>query len=188
LVSETCSRAHNNRGQNFYRQNLLIEAEREMRLALAQRRARFGNDHLTVAVSMSTLGNVLERAGRVEEAMTLQRDALACFERIGMADTGEYAQIQNSLAQSQHLAKDHLAALATIEHALTLWRRKMPDGKSRELSMLVLKIRILTALERRDAAREVAEAAIALKIDPARIPPREKDYLRAASGRSDLFP
>jgi serine/threonine-protein kinase len=188
LADEACSRVHNNRGQNFYRQGRLVEAEQQMRLALAQRRQRFGDDHLTVAVSLSTLGNVIERAGRHDEAVAMQREALATMNRLGMADTRDYALIRFSLALALQAAGEHTAALETNDAALALWRAKVPDGRSRELTMLVLKIQILTALDRTDAAREVAEVAIALDVDPSRIPPREKDVLRAASGRPALYP
>jgi tetratricopeptide (TPR) repeat protein len=187
LVNETCSRVHNNRGQNFYRQNRLVEAEAQMRLALAQRRQRFGEDHMTVAISMSTLGNVLERAGRIDEAAALQRAALGVFERLGMTQSAEYALISYSLAMSQNLAGQHSAALTTINQTLALWRRAMPEGKAREFSMLVLKVRILTALKQPDAASEIATAAMALNIDPARINDFEKGILRAATGKDDLY-
>lgn len=187
LVSESCSRVHNNRGQNFYRQNRLPEAEQQMRLALAQRRERFGEDHMTIAVSLSTLGNILDRAGRFDEALVLQQDALGSLSRLGMADTAEYALVNNSLAQSLHGAARHADALQTIDAALALWRSKMPESQGRELSMLVLKARILIALSRPDTAREVANAAIALNVERNRLNAREIEVLRAASGRADLY-
>jgi tetratricopeptide (TPR) repeat protein len=186
LANEDCSRVHNNRGQNFYRQEKLADAEREMRIALAERRQRFGEDHKTVAVSLSTLGNVLERAGRPRESVALQRDALAIFERTGQHESSDYALISSSLAQSQLLAGDAAAALDTLRGALALWQRAMPEGVRREFSMRVLEARILLALGRLPAAREAGETALALGLDPARITPRERDALRAATGRSDL--
>ncbi len=185
LDTETCSRVRNNRGHNFYRQGKLAEAEREMRAALGERRARFGEDHKTVAVSLSTLGNVLERAGRAKESVALQRDALAIFERIGQHDSADFALVGNSLAQAQLSAGEAAAALETLRGALALWQRQVPDGHRREFSMRVLEVRILRALSRPDEAREAGEAALALGIDPAMVNQRERDALEAATGRRE---
>jgi eukaryotic-like serine/threonine-protein kinase len=187
LDSEVCSRVHNNRGMNFYRQNQLPEAEAEMRLALVQRRARFGDKHLTIAVSQSTLGDVLTRAGRAAEAVPLQRDALAIFAELGMQDSSNYALMLNSLALSQLSSKDYPAALATINSALTLWHRKAPEGKARAVTMRVIKIKILTAMKRLEEARDVANEAIALNVDPKLNSDLEKEALRTASGRNKLY-
>ena len=186
LDNETCSRVRNNRGQNFYREGKLVEAEREMRIALAERRARFGEDHKAVAVSLSTLGNVLERAGRPAESVALQREALGIFERTGQRESPDFALVGNSLAQAQLLAGDLAAALETLHGALALWQRQMPEGRRREFSMRVLESRILLALGRRAEAREAGAAALALGVDPALVTPRDRDALRAAIGRGDL--
>jgi tetratricopeptide (TPR) repeat protein len=186
LDNETCSRVRNNRGQNFYRQGKLVEAEREMRIALAERRERFGEDHKTVAISLSTLGNVLERAGRAEESVALQREALGIFERTGQRESSDFALIGRSLAQSQFLAGDPAAALETLRSALVLWQRRMPEGTRREFSMRVLESRILLALGQPAAARESGEAAIALGLEPALITSLERDVLSEATGRRDF--
>ena len=184
LDNETCSRVRNNRGQNFYRQGKLAEAEREMRVALAERRQRFGEDHRTVAVSLSTLGNVLDRAGRAAESVALQRDALGIFERTGQRESADFALISHSLAQSQLHAGDAAGALETLRGALALWQLREPEGRRREFSMRVLESTILRALGRPAAAREAAEAALALGLDPALVTPRDRDALRAATGRT----
>ena len=186
LDTETCSRVRNNRGQNFYRQGKLVEAEREMRIALAERRARFGEDHRTVAVSLSTLGNVLERAGRAAESVALQREALGIFTRTGQGESADFALIGNSLAKSQLLAGDAAGALDTLRGALALWQLRMPEGRRREFSMRVLESTILRALGRRAEAREAGEAALALGLEPALVTQGDRDALRAATGRSDF--
>jgi serine/threonine-protein kinase len=186
LADEACSRVHNNRGQNFYRQGRLVEAEQQMRLALAQRRQRFGDDHLTVAVSLSTLGNVIERAGRPADARDLQQEARGILERIGLQESVEYALVGSSLAQAQWLAGDPTTALRTLADALALWQRRMPEGRGRVVTMRVLETQILLSMGRGAAAREAAEAALAQGVDLSRLPPRERDVLRSATGRSDL--
>jgi eukaryotic-like serine/threonine-protein kinase len=188
LVNEVCNRARNNRGHNFYREQRFAEAEGEMRVALDARVATLGNDHVAVAVSKSTLANVLAQQRRYDEAIALQREALGVFERLGMADSGDYALIVFSLAQGLHLAGHNSEGLIEIDRALALWRRAMPDGHSYEVSMSVLKIRILIGLGRRDELRAIADHAIALNVDPARLSDGTKATLREVSGRPDLYP
>jgi serine/threonine-protein kinase len=188
LVNEVCNRARNNRGHNFYREQRFAEAEGEMRIALDARVATLGNDHVAVAVSKSTLANVLAQRRRYDEAIALQREALGVFERLGMADSGDYALIAFSLAQGLHLAGHNSEGLIEIDRALALWRRAMPDGHSYEVSMSVLKIRILIGLGRRDEVRAIADHAIALNVDPARLSDGTKATLREVSGRPDLYP
>jgi tetratricopeptide (TPR) repeat protein len=131
---------------------------------------------------------VLAELRRYDEAVALQREALGVFERLGMADTGDYALITMSLALALHRGGDNDAALVEIERALALWRRKMPDGRAREVSMSVLQIRILVALGRVDDARAVADRAIALDVDPARLSDGDKATLRSIGRRPDLYP
>lgn len=188
LNLELCARILNNRGQNFYRSRKLQEAERDMRAALAQRITLVGPDHVTVAVSKSTLANVLAEAGQPQEAVALQSEVLRAFEAQGLANGSDYALVQHSLAIALHMAGDHRAALAVLDEALARWRQKEPNGDAREVSMLVLKVRILDALGESNAARDVVATAVALNVDPKLLSGGDRQTLRTKTGRADLFP
>ena len=68
MREEVCPRARNNLGMSLYRQDRLDEAKAEMTQALAERRALFGNDHPTVAFSLSTLANVAVKQKNADDA------------------------------------------------------------------------------------------------------------------------
>jgi serine/threonine-protein kinase len=78
LREEVCPRAHNNLGMSLYRQDRLDEAKAEMLQALAGRRALFGDDHPTVAYSLSTLANVAVKQNDSAEAIRLSGRPWRC--------------------------------------------------------------------------------------------------------------
>jgi len=187
IVEEVCARARNNLGQAFYRQGRLPEAAREMRAALEERRRQLGEDHITVAYSLGTLANVAAKAGDLDEAELLSRQALASLERSGNAGSSDAALVRNSHAQALHLLKRNEDALVQIDRAASDWQRLSPDGKARLVTMWVLKAQILRDLKRPEEARRTAEAAIALAVPEATLSPATRALLRELSGRGDLY-
>ena len=188
LAEEVCPRARNNLGMSFYRQDRLDEAKREMTQALAERRALFGNDHPTVAYSLSTLANVAAKQNDGAEAVRLSQEALAVLDRSGRGASREAVLIRNTYAAALFRAGRNAEALPEIDRTITDWRRVAPDGKVRHVMMLVQKAQIQQALKRDDEARKTAEEAIAIDAPVAELAPRTKLLLREISGRADIYP
>ena len=189
IKSEVCPRARNNLGMALYRQGKFDDAEAEMRRALAERRALFGDDHPTVAYSLSTLANVaMMREGGAAQAVDLAAQALDVLERGGRAGSREAALIRYSHAAALWKADRNAEALVEIERTLRDWQRVAPEAKARRVSMLVQKAQILGDLDRNDDARLAAEEAIALDVPDTVLQPLTRRLLRKISGRDDVYP
>jgi tetratricopeptide (TPR) repeat protein len=188
LRDEVCPRSHNNYGMALYRRDRLDEAKAEMTEALAERRALFGDDHPTVAYSLSTLANVASKQGDYAGAVAASKQALEVLERAGMATSREDALIRNGYAQALWQDKHADAALAEIRRAVADWQRVAPEGKVRRVMMLVLEAKILRDLDRAAEARAAVDAALATGADPHELADRTKKLLSELSGRDDLFP
>jgi len=188
ISEEVCPRARNNLGMSFYRQDRLDEAKREMTQALAERRALLGDDHPTVAYSLSTLANVASKQNDGAEAVRLSQAALAVLDRSGRGASREAVLIRNTYATALFRADRYAEALPEIDRTIVDWQRVAPDGKVRHVMMLVLKAQVQQALKRDDAARKTAEEAIALNAPVAELAPRTKLLLRELSGRADIYP
>jgi tetratricopeptide (TPR) repeat protein len=188
IKEEVCPRARNNLGMSLYRQQRLDDAKTEMTQALAERRALFGNDHPTVAYSLSTLANVAVFQKDFAEAVRLSAEALAILERDGHGASREAVMIRNGYAQALWLVDRSDDALREIDRTLADWQRVAPDGKARRVMMLVLKVQILQELKRTDDARNVANEAIAVGANPDDLASTPKEILRKVSGRNDVFP
>ena len=187
LKEEVCPRAHNNLGMSLYRQDRLDEAKAEMTLALEGRRALFGDDHPTVAFSLSTLANVAEKQNDHAQSVRLSGQALAVLERGGRGASREDALIRNGYAQALWQAGRLDDALREIRRTLADWQRVAPDGRTRRVIMLVLQAQILRDLKRADESRRIADEAISIGADPAELAPRTKQLLRELSGRDTLY-
>lgn len=188
IMEEVCPRARNNLGMSLYRQNRLDEAKREMTQALAERRALFGNDHPTVAYSLSTLANVAVKQDDGAEAVHLSGEALAVLERGGRGASREATLIRNGYAQALWLANRNDDALREIDRSLSDWQRVAPNGKVRRVMMLVQKAQILRDLARTADARRTAEEALAIGAQPAKLSAKTRQLLRELSGRADVYP
>ena len=188
IKDEVCPRARNNLGMSLYRQDKLDDAAHEMTQALAERRALFGNDHPTVAFSLSTLANVAAKRSDNAEAVRLSAEALAVLDRGGRSASREAALIRHGYALALWQSGLLDDALREIDRAIADWQRVSPDGKVRHVMMLVQKAQVLRDLKRSDDARKTAELAIAVGADAADLAPRTKQLLRDLSGRSDLYP
>ncbi len=188
ISEEVCARARNNLGMSFYRQDRLDEAKREMSQALAERRALLGNDHPTVAYSLSTLANVAAKQGDAADAVRLSVEALAVLDHSGRGASREAALIRNTYAAALFHAGRNAEALPEIDRTIADWQRVAPDGKVRHVMMLVQKGQILQALHRDDDARKSADEAIALNAPVADLAPRTKLLLRQLSTRTDIYP
>jgi len=188
IKEEVCPRARNNLGMSMYRQNRPDDARREMLQALAERRALFGDDHPTVAYSLSTLSNVAMKQKDGPEAVRLAAEALAVLERGGRSASREAALIRNGYAAALWTAHSYPEALREIDRTLVDWQRVSPDGKARRVMILVQKAQILRDLEHEDDMRATANEAIAVGAEPAELAPTTKRLLRELSGRSDIYP
>jgi serine/threonine-protein kinase len=168
LRNEVCPRARNNLGMAYYRMGKHADARREMEAALAERRALFGDDHPTVAYSMSTLSNVSAASGDDAGARDLAAQAVALLERRGLGDTRDAALVRQGLAMAQRRSGDPAAGLAQVETALATWRRVAPQAKAREVSMLIER-----AQSQRDLGDRVAVAATLAEIEALAVPAAE---------------
>jgi len=190
IRSEVCPRARNNLGMALYRQRKFDEAEVEMRQALAERRAMFGDDHPTVAFSLSTLANVAMARSKegAPAAVDLAAQAIGVLERSGRAASREAVLIRYSYAAALWRADRNTEALVEIERVLQDWQRVAPEARSRRVSMLVQKAQILDDLHRKEDARRTAEEAIALDMPGDVLQPLTRKLLRQLSGRDDVYP
>jgi serine/threonine-protein kinase len=188
IKDEVCARARNNLGMSLYRQNRLDEARQAMTQALTERRAVFGNDHPTVAYSLSTLANVAVKQGDYKTAVEDSSAALGTLERDGHGASREDALIRFGYAQALWMTNANADALREIERTLVDWQRVAPDAKARRVAMLVQKAQILADLKRPDDARRTALDAIAIGAPAAELAPQTKQLLRKLSGKSDAYP
>ncbi|MBS0569065.1 MAG: serine/threonine protein kinase, partial [Proteobacteria bacterium] len=188
LADEVCPRARNNLGMAYYRQDQLDAAVAQMTKALAERRALFGNDHPTVAYSLSTLANVEVKQHDYAAAVRDAGAALDVLERAGHGAAREDALIREGYAQALWLAGRTADALREIDRCLADWQRVQPDGKARRVNMLVQKAQVLSDLKRGDEARKVAIEAIDLGVPAADLAPVTKALLRQLSGRAGVYP
>ncbi|HSN01793.1 MAG TPA: serine/threonine-protein kinase [Rudaea sp.] len=188
FADEVCPRARNNLGMAYYRQGQLDAARKEMTLALAERRALFGNDHPTVAFSLSTLANVAAKQGNFKTAAEDSAEALAVLKRAGRGASREDALIREGYAQSLWLLDRNADALREIERTLADWQRVAPQDKARRVTMLVQKAQILNDLKRPDDARATAIEAIGVGAPASELAPQTRQLVRELSGRPDAYP
>jgi serine/threonine-protein kinase len=188
FADEVCPRAHNNLGMAYYRQDRLDAARAEMGKALAERRAMFGNDHPTVAYSLSTLANVAVKQRDYRTAADESAEALSVLERAGRGASREDALIRQGHAQALWLLDRNDDALREIDRTLGDWQRVAPADKSHRVTMLVQKAQILRDLKREDDARRAALDAIAVGAPASELAPQTKALLRELSGKSDAYP
>ena len=188
FADEVCPRAHNNLGMAYYRQNQLDAARSQMTEALAERRALFGNDHPTVAYSLSTLANVAAKQRDYQTAVDESAEALAVLERAGHGASREDALTRQGYAQALWLLDRYVDALREIDRTLGDWQRVAPADKARRVTMLVQKAQILRDLKRPVDARAAAIEAIALGAPAEALAPSTKQLLRELSGKSDAYP
>ena len=188
FADEVCPRARNNLGMAYYRQDRFDAARLEMTKALAERRALFGNDHPTVAYSLSTLANLAVKQRDYKTAVDDSAQALAILDRAGRGASREDALIRFGYAQALWMINANTDALREIERTLADWQRLEPDAKARRVAMLVQKAQILNDLKRPDDARHAALDAIAVGATAAELAPRTKQLLRELSGKADAYP
>ncbi|WAS90654.1 serine/threonine-protein kinase [Nannocystis punicea] len=91
--------------------------------ALAIRRAELGPDHPTVALSLTSLGNVQRVLGNLREALALHEEALAIRRGTLTPDHPDVAASLNNLANVHGEQGDHEKALAILEEAQRIWER-----------------------------------------------------------------
>jgi len=176
---DVCARSRNNLGQVFYRANRLDEAEAAMREALAERRRLFGNDHPTVAYSLSTLSNVATRRGDYAGAQTLSREALDLLERIGHGRSREAALIRHGYAQSLHLGGRSQEGLAEIDRTYADWRAREPEGRTRAVMILVDRARMQRDIGDREGLQQTFRDIEALQVPAADLPERTRQAIAA---------
>jgi serine/threonine-protein kinase len=173
---------------SLYRQNRLDEAKAEMNEALRERRALFGEDHPTVAYSLSTLANVAVKQGNFDDAVRLTAQSVDVLERNGRGGSREGALIRHGYAQALWKVGRNADALREIDRAIADWGHVAPQAKARHVMMLVQKAQILQDMKQPDQVRAVANEAIALGADAAELAPNTKNMLRQFSGRTDVYP
>ena len=104
------------------RQERLIEAEIEARNGLTTYLRRFGRESQYTAHQLSGFGRVLMEQARIVEAEQLLREAIAIYQRIGVAtESLRLAKARLSLAETMALQRrwtEVLAEYSTIESAL----------------------------------------------------------------------
>jgi len=181
LHDEICKRDRNNLGQMYYRQNRLVEAEREMTVALDERRHLLGADHPTIAYSLSTLANVAAKAGRGDDAARLSGEAVDHLERIGFGSTREAVLARNGYAQALRVAGRHEEAFAQIERAVAEWTKVEPQAGVRRVMMLVEKAMIERALGREPSVQATLAAIAGSGVAEADMPPRTIEAIRQLS-------
>jgi serine/threonine-protein kinase len=188
FANEVCPRARNNLGMAYYRQDKLDDAKREMTQALSERRALLGDNHPTVAYSLSTLSYVKAKQHDYEGAAKDSATALAVLDHAGQGASREDALIRQGYAQALWLLDRNTDALREIDRTLADWQRVQPDGKAKRVAMLVLKAQIQTDLKRPDDARRTAMEAIAVDAKTDELAPLTRKLVRKLSGKTSAYP
>ncbi len=188
IHDEVCPRARNDLGMAYYRELHFDDAKAEMTAALKQRRALFGNDHPSVAYSLATLASVAVVQKDYPTAVKLSSEALDILHRAGRDKSTEAVFIRNTFAQALWMVGRDDEALAEINQVLDDWQRVAPTAKARRIPMLVQKAQILKEMKRDDEARNEADEAIALQVNPTELAALTKKLLRQLSGRTDVYP
>ncbi len=182
-ADEVCARARNNLGQVLYRLDRLDEAEAAMREALAERRRLFGDNHPTIAYSLSTLANVASKRRDFGEAQALSKEALDLLERIGHGRSREAALIRHGYAQALHLGGRSQAGLAEIERTYADWRAREPEGRVRAVMILVDKARIQRDTGDRPGLSQTFRDIEALGVPPESLPERTRQVIAELQAR-----
>ena len=155
-----CGRLWQNLSYTFLQRQLLTEAEAANARSLALRRALFGEAHPQYALALSGLGGIRVAQQRHDEALDLFQRALAMLDESGQGNGPGAARVQGSIARTlRELGRDE-EALPALERAEALQQRNAPDDQTWQLKLLLLRIDVLAALDRRDAARVVARRAL----------------------------
>jgi hypothetical protein len=147
--------------------------------------ALLGDDHPTVAYSLSTLANVASKQNDGAEAVRLSQAALAVLDRSGRGASREAVLIRNTFATALFRADRYAEALPEIDRTITDWQRVAPDGKVRHVMMLVLKAHSAGPQTRR---RHANRRGGHCRSPVADLAPRTKLLLRELSGRADIYP
>jgi serine/threonine-protein kinase len=167
LTGEVCLRAHYNLGMAYYRQQKHAEARAVQESVLAERRARFGDRHAHVAVSLGALANIAVAQDRAEDAVKLATEAVDILESQGMGASRDAAQLRSGLAQALASAGRPEEALPVIDRALADWRKLVAPSNPRHLVMMAEKARILLELGDLAALEALVAEIDAAGVDPA---------------------
>ncbi|MBI5564092.1 MAG: tetratricopeptide repeat protein, partial [Chloroflexi bacterium] len=106
-------------GTNYYGRGDWTAAEQPLEQALAIYREAPADNRRTFSLgrTLEDLANVLRTTGRLEEAATLQAEALTLWRQIG--NPGPLARCLNNLGYDRYVAGDYDGALALYTEALT---------------------------------------------------------------------
>ena len=106
-------------GANYYGRGDWTAAEQplEQALALYRRAPADSRRAFSLGRTLEDLANVLRTTGRLEEAATLQAEALTLWRQIG--NPGPLARCLNNLGYDRYVAGDYDGALALYAEALT---------------------------------------------------------------------
>jgi transcriptional regulator with GAF, ATPase, and Fis domain len=104
------------------------EARREITTAVE--RARAAQQNRIEALALASLGFVLQRADRLDEARDIYRSAMAACERAG--DAGTLATVQTSLAGLLKVRGDIAGAIELYEAAVDMGRRSGRRSTTRQ--------------------------------------------------------
>jgi eukaryotic-like serine/threonine-protein kinase len=177
LRDDVCIAARNSLGISLHREERLAEAVEELRSALDERRARYGLEHFTVAISMTRLANALADTGAADEALALADGSLKILSRQRSFNGRENAYAHMVAAKALERQGKHELALAHIDGVLfdPLLRGLEVD---RRANMLVLKAGVLHELGRHDAMRSTLRELLELDVPPQDLWPATERRLR----------
>ncbi len=187
MSSVTCARTRNNLGKTYYRQKRFSQAREQIEAALQRYQQIHGDQHMNVAVSLSSLADVALAERKINEAVNLSERALAIMESIGMSDSRDGILMRTSLVSALWLADRNDEALHEIDRCIQAFDSILPGRLNRRTMMRVQRAQILQEMGRLDEARATAEEAIALGAKPSELPALTQQLLRDLSGRPDLY-
>jgi tetratricopeptide (TPR) repeat protein len=125
---EGSARLARNLGVVLGSQERFDEAQTELQRALDLYEKTLGPEHMLVATSLKSLGNLAQNRGQSEQALLYYRRALAIQERVLGLDHPEVASVLHNMAGALVSGGKTVEALATEQRALNIWERALgPD-------------------------------------------------------------
>jgi serine/threonine protein kinase len=115
-------------GNIYFDLRVVEKAEAMHREALAIRRKLFGNEHLAVAKSLSSLASALRRDARFGESESLYREALAIRRKLQGNEHPDVADMLNGLAIVLQNQGRQAEGVALHRKALAMQRKLLPGG------------------------------------------------------------
>jgi tetratricopeptide (TPR) repeat protein len=161
----------------------LAEAETVDREALAMRQKLLGSQHPDLAVSLNTLGGVLQAEGRLAEAETLLCEAMALEKKLPDGEQPDLADLLAGVAEVLVAQGKFAEAEPSARECLAVREKRLPDGWEKFEARNLLGAALLGQKKFTEAELLLLSGYEGMKEREERIPAPEKRRLKEALQR-----